>query len=188
MSRLERWTYICLITLCLVSGGFLVKDHLRSQSLRREAGVDPAKSMLGKAFPVRGADWQSSKLSMVVFLSSSCHFCEASVPFYSRLLSDHRRGDRRTVPVVAVSAEPKEDLGRHFTAEHLDFDQIYQIPLPNDLLRGTPTLMVVDEYGIIRRAVVGQLPPSREEEFLQIARTGQLGDDTHSKGVSLSNR
>jgi hypothetical protein len=104
------------------------------------------------------------------------------------LLSEHQQGQRRLTPVVVISAEPKETLGRHFSVEHLDFDQIYQIPFPNDMLRGTPTLMVLDDHGTIRRAVVGKLPPSLEDEFLRVVRTGELGDDTQSKGAILSSK
>ncbi len=176
MSILERLTYISLIALCLLSGGLIVKARLRSRHVQLSKEADPAQHLLGKSLNLSGPNWRQSKVNVVLFLSSTCHFCEASVPFYSRLLSEHQQGESRITPVFAISAEPREVLGQHFKVEHLDFDQIYQIPTPNDLLRGTPTLMIVDNHGIILRAVMGQVPTSREDDFLQIVRTGRRSD------------
>jgi thioredoxin-related protein len=136
---------------------------------------DPSASLVGKQIPIAKADWQSSTATIAIFLSSSCHFCEASVPFYARLLLASREAHDRAIPVIAISAEPREDLKRHFAAEQLEFSEVYQIPFPNNLLRATPTLMVIDKRGTIQRAVVGQLPVSRQTEFLEFVRTGNLG-------------
>lgn len=70
MSRLERTAYFCLIALCLLSGGVLI----RNQWFQKPLIVQPkpeSKSLIGKQLNVPGANWSRSGTSAVLFLSNS---------------------------------------------------------------------------------------------------------------------
>ncbi len=168
MSKLERLTYICLIGMCLVSGTILIREHWSIRESQTNIQENPAAGLVGKKLQIPGVDWKSSQLSTVLFLSTSCHFCEASMPFYRRLVAQHQQGQGKNIALLAISAEPDHIVNSYLMRERVNFDHVYQISLPDNLLRGTPTLLVVDDQGMIRRADIGQLNPSKEDELLNI--------------------
>lgn len=172
MSKLERLTYICLITLCVVSAGTLINRDWLAHKAQKQMG-SPV-TLVGKKLDIPGVTWSASQISAVVFLSTECRYCEASMPFYRRLVSEHRQTASSRVSLLAISFEPSESVNSHLTSEQVQFDHVYQIAQPNRLLPGTPTFLIVDKNGIIQRAAFGELPTSKEDEMLQIVKTGQL--------------
>ena len=172
MSKLERLTYICLITLSVVSAGILIKRAWLTHSAQKQ--MASPNTLVGKRLDVPGVIWNSSQISAVVFLSTECRYCEASMPFYRRLVSEHHQTAKNGVSLLAISLEPSESVNSHLTSEQVQFDHVYQIAQPNRLFPGTPTFLIVDKNGIIQRAAFGELPASKEDEMLQIVKTGQL--------------
>jgi len=72
------------------------------------------------------------------------------------------------------SVEPRHEMQRFLAEQQVVVDWVYQVSPASYGLRGTPTLLVVDGGGIVRRVFFGALDKSRQEEFLEIIRTGAL--------------
>lgn len=172
MSKLERLTYMCLITLCVVSAGTLINRDWLAHKAQKQ--MESPTTLVGKKLDIPGVTWNSSQISAVVFLSTECRYCEASMPFYRRLINEHHQAANGKVSLVAISLEPSDYVKTHLASEQVQFDHVYQMETPNKLLHGTPTFLIVDKNGVIQRAAFGELPASREDEMLQIVKTGQL--------------
>jgi hypothetical protein len=67
-----------------------------------------------------------------------------------------------------------EDVRAFLTREHVEVDGIYQVPRSFGIIRGTPTLLIVDTKGVVRRASEGMLNAFRQEEILRIVQGGSL--------------
>jgi hypothetical protein len=109
-------------------------------------------------------NWAQSERTLVVALSTNCHFCTESAPFYQRVAAEilkHRR--TRLVTVVPQSVE----VGRKYLDElGVAIDDVRQSPLNAVGVRGTPTLILVDKEGIARRVWVGKLPDGAQSEVI----------------------
>jgi hypothetical protein len=169
MSKLERATHVCLILACTVSLGLLLE--------RRFLGVRPisasapgAATLIGRHLNVPGLVWNTSSINTVLFMDTHCSICNASMPFY-RTVGETRR-QRGAMRFFVVSAESPEVVAAHLQKEGVSPDGVYRIPQTAGL-RGTPTLLVVDEQGIVRRAFEGGLTPARQEELLKVLRNGE---------------
>jgi thiol-disulfide isomerase/thioredoxin len=143
-------------------------------------------ALIGKRIEIPGVALDSSTINLVIFLSTECRFCEASMPFYRRLAEEHHEVANKKVALIAVSAENSEYVTNHLTNSKVQFDGVYQIKLPSAVLSVTPTILVVDKDGVVQRAVVGELNSSKEDEILKIIRSGELcesplkGGDSHN--------
>lgn len=132
-----------------------------------------AVSWTGKKLNLPGVEWKASRINAVVFLSTHCHYCDASMPFYRRLASVHKVSNS-PINLIAISPEPVDVVQRHLADEQVEFDHVYQIKLPNPMLNGTPTTFLVDDNGSILQARIGKLNSSEEDEIERIVQTGKL--------------
>jgi len=93
----------------------------------------------------------------VVFgLRQGCHFCEASAPLYKRIIeaAQSAKGKR----VVAVLPEAADKGKSYLHSLGVEVSDVYNVPLSQIHVRGTPTLLLVSESGVVKRAWYGQQP------------------------------
>lgn len=112
--------------------------------------------MVGKTLSLSGAEWSRSALTVVVAMSSRCHYCRASMPFYRQLAVTSARsaGQLRS---IAVSFEPAAVLSRFLSDEKVQFTQVLQASFAEMRVSGTPTLFLVGADGKVRSEWLGQL-------------------------------
>ena len=126
---------------------------------RREKTPPPRPQYgLGDTAPkIPGIDYASSSLTLVVFLRTTCIYCTESLPFYAQVVKDR---DREGVPIriVGITKEAEEDLRTYLNKHSVKFDAIASITAnPWAKLASTPTLILVDRLGEVRRMWVGKL-------------------------------
>jgi len=168
MSRLERATHICLITLSLVSVAVLLERRFAPPPV---GSAWTASDLTGKRLTAPGIEWGRAKLNAVLYISTRCHFCADSIPFYERVA---RAKLPARMALLVISMEPAETVKAYLSAKQIDVDGAYQRS-PVELRRyGTPTLLLVDSNGIIRRSYVGKLNPTQEQELLNIIREAAI--------------
>jgi hypothetical protein len=125
--------------------------------------IRPGVSLpVGGSVPIAGVDWKKGERTVVLVLSTSCHFCAQSTPFYQRIAGKRKDGVR----LVAVF---REDVaaGRSYLTEHeIEVDHVLQVPPDRIGVRGVPALLVVDRAGRLSRAWSGKVSESTEAEIL----------------------
>jgi hypothetical protein len=62
----------------------------------------------------------------------------------------------------------------HLAEEHLTVDKVLRARLDSIGVAGTPTVLIVDPQGVVRRSFRGKLDASRERELLSIVERAQL--------------
>jgi hypothetical protein len=171
MSTLERATHICLIAVSVVALGLLLEGRLGT---RRPGGARTAATQLvGKHLAVARLDWKSSAVNVVFFISTHCHFCEESMPFYRQVTEIPGRAPQK-LAISAISRDDPELLKGTLSKQHVNLDGVYRAPVI-DALSSTPIVLIVDANGIVRRVFEGRLDSSREKDVLKIVASGILG-------------
>jgi hypothetical protein len=162
MSKLEKATHICLITVSLVSLVVILEKRFANVIYAKPSPTE----LVGKHLEVAGPVWASSKVHAVLYLGVHCQYCAASMPFY-RQLSELRTDGKSATMLWAVSKDPPGEIKDLLAKEQVYVSGIYRTQ--KDLaIRGTPTLLIVDSSGIVRRVFEGQLDLTREHEVLAI--------------------
>jgi hypothetical protein len=162
-KKLEVLANVAVLVVAILIATVLVKQFL----LPRPAGSGPAANARiqpGMKLSLPGADWSRSDKTLVMVLSTQCHFCTDSAPFYQRLAQEQsRRGGARLVAVMPQSVgEAQKYLGDH----GVTVDEVLQAT-PDVLgASGTPTLIMLDSAGSVVDAWVGKLPPEKESEVI----------------------
>lgn len=164
MSKLEKLTHVLLIAVCCGSLFLLAERRLKSKVTTNRVGV-VRQTQIGKALRLAGANWEESRLNVVIGLRSTCPFCAASLPFYKRLseISRQRRGE---VSVLVVSPEKEDSVEAFLSRAGVSVDRIFRSALEPLGVDGTPTIFVVDSRGIVRDQFAGKLEDQREKTLL----------------------
>lgn len=109
-----------------------------------------------------GVDWQKNGRTLVLALSTQCHFCTASAPFFRTLVEQASNN----VKTVAVFPQSVDEAQKYLNGEGVRVDQIAQADLNRIGVRGTPTMLLVNNAGVVTNAWVGELQPSQQGQVL----------------------
>jgi len=169
MTKLETITHVFLIGVCCLAGGLLIEERFFSPA---EPGTDPARDLVGREVKLPGADWQTAPVSVLLQISSTCHFCNESMPFYKQLLAA-RQAHAAKVPVIVVSRDAVPVMQKHLEDQQVTVDRVLHSRLES-LGTFTPTVYVVDSKGFVKRVFIGKLDSSGEKELLSIIERGKV--------------
>jgi Redoxin len=168
MTRLETATHIFLIGLCCLAGGILIEQRFFSPA-DDEAG---APQLVGREVKLPGADWQAAPLSVLLEISSTCPYCNASMPFYRQLMAA-RQAAAAKVPVIVACRDAVAVMQKHLADEQVAVDRVLHSRMAA-FPTGTPTVFIVDSKGMVKRVFVGKLDSGGEKQLLAIVERGKV--------------
>jgi len=96
-------------------------------------------------------------------LSSKCKFCSESAGFYKRIIAETRCGKAR---LVGVFPEDIKDASKYLQEIDVSLDSVIQVPLFSIGVIGTPTLILVNEKGVVINIWTGRLSNEKEAEVI----------------------
>ena len=132
-------------------------------ALPNDATRNNQSLIAGTKLSVANVDWSHHEQNLVLVLSTQCHFCSESAPFYQELVS---AAHRKQTPVVAIL--PQTTAESRLFLEHLGLDipDVRQMPLSSIGVGGTPTVLVIDGKGTVLKVWVGKLPANDQADVL----------------------
>src|SRR5262249_38493802 len=160
---------VFLIAAWNVGRNFMGAKFLSSQT------AQPRGIHLKPNTPVRltNTDWAANRSTLILVLSTSCHFCRESQDFYRRLVKSIPPGK---LHVMAVFSEPTLISQPYLDKAGLDILDVRQVPLEELGVPATPTIILADQTGRMVYSWVGKLPPDQEKEiFASIGLSGSPG-------------
>jgi hypothetical protein len=101
--------------------------------------------------------------TVVLALRDGCPYCKASAPLYKQLLEAAGSGGQKRV--IAVLPEAADRGKSYLRSVGLEVSEVYEVALDKIHVTGTPTLLVLSENGIVKRALYGQHRPNRTPEL-----------------------
>lgn len=111
-----------------------------------------------------GVDWRKDGRTLVLGVSTQCHFCTASAPFFRQIAASAGEG----VKIVAVFPQPVEEAKKYLAGEGVHVDQVMQLPLARIGVRGTPTMVLANGKGVVTNVWVGEQSPAERPSVLRV--------------------
>jgi hypothetical protein len=158
------------VLLCIV----LVKSYIIPAPVQNSpAAPTEARNATKRGAPITlpGVDWQKNGKTLLLALSTTCHFCTQSSPFYQRVVKE--RGDTQLIVIVPQAADEGQSYLKRL---RVDINDVRQASLGDIGVSGTPTLILVDSTGVVADSWVGALTPDKENEVIS-----QLSTERASK-------
>jgi len=154
--KIEVGANIAIIIVALAIVVAFARNYKSNQS-------KPHQIKTGVQFGLKDINWQGNGKSMVLVLSTTCHFCTESAGFYRELVGHCQRQHVRT---VAVFPQPANAAQSYLADKGLAVDEIRESSLSDIEVSGTPTLLLIDKKGIVQSVWVGKLSEDRERDIL----------------------
>lgn len=164
-KKVELSANIAIIIVAILLVSVLIKTYLLpSNHLQSDSRIAPASHQgveIGGRINVPDIDWQKNGQTLLLALSTTCHFCTESSPFYRQLAKAH--GNTR---LVALLPQDITEGRRYMSTLGVEVDEIKQISMGSLGIRGTPTLILVNSSGQVESTWEGALPADKENEVL----------------------
>jgi hypothetical protein len=162
-KRLEVVTNLALLAAAVIVGVQAVWHPFNAAV--QPAASAPVKAVYKAGDPIHidGVDFSRATSTMLMVIRKGCHFCEGSMPFYKALTAHHQVASR--LRIVAVAPDDPEVSRATLTAAGVTVDQVAQVEIRGLRVSGTPTVLMVDSGGIVRKVWVGQLDAVRQREL-----------------------
>ncbi|MET0621762.1 MAG: hypothetical protein ABW250_02170 [Pyrinomonadaceae bacterium] len=171
-KKLEVAANVAILIVALLLGVVLVKRYLLPGPPPGPPRAEQLKP--GEKLALADVDWGRSKKTLVMVLSTNCHFCTESAPFYQRLAREQSgRGDVR---LMAVLPQSVEESRKYLDTNGVAVSEVKQMSPGAVRVQGTPTLIMVDSSGAVVDSWVGKLPPDKEQEVLNRLLADGAGD------------
>lgn len=110
--KIEIAANLAILVVAILLAAFLVKNYFHAGDLsatQRPPQGRQTQIAVGSRLTSLDVDWHKSKQTLVLALSSNCHFCTDSAPFYRTLLQN-----KKDTRVVAVLPQTVEDANQYF--------------------------------------------------------------------------
>lgn len=110
-------------------------------------------------------NWKNSQQTLILAISNTCRYCTESAPFYRRLASG-----KGNTQLVAILPQSLEQGSAYLNQLGISVDEIREFRLDRIGVQGTPTIILVDRSGIVKKTWVGKLSPQEELAVLNTLR------------------
>lgn len=125
---------------------------------------DSSDIAIGTTISIPNVDVSKKDQTLILALKKGCKYCTESAPFYQRLFKQIEEQGR--TQLVVVSPNEQQDARSYLDGLGLSPSLIVQLPLNSIHVKGTPTLLLVDNKGKLTSQWVGKLSPNSEAEVL----------------------
>src|SRR5258706_12029134 len=133
VKRIELIANVAIIVVAILLGTVLVRSYLLSRAPTQPPTSQPSVSP-GTHLSVPGVNWQTNKRTLIMALSTQCHFCTESSPFYKQL-SQQRGADVR---LLAVLPQPVSESEAYLKELGFNADEVRQASLAAINVSATP--------------------------------------------------
>ena len=162
-KKIELAANLAIIVIAILLGVILVRNYMLPRS-ESQPGATQSTIMPGTKLSMAGVDWKANGKTLVLALSTGCHFCTESAPFYQRIAQEKSKaGNTR---IVAAFPQPIAEGQKYLSDLSVKVDAVTQTSLDSVGVRGTPTLILADENGLVIDSWRGKLPSEKESEVL----------------------
>lgn len=174
-KKIELCANIGITLATLLISYTLIRSYLLHPSPTAEGRPAAARRALspGAKITIPGVGFASSGRTLLFVLSSSCKFCKESAPFYQRIVQETQ--SIKDLRLVAVLPQDVKQGEKYLNDMGIAIREVKQSRPESVGASGFPTLILVDNKGLVKKAWFGKLPSEKEVEVVS-----QLKCDTCS--------
>lgn len=163
IKKIELAANLALIAVAVLLGAVLVRNYLLPKPQARQATA-ASQVQPGTRLSLPGVDWKANGKTLVLALSTGCHFCTESGPFYQRVVQEKSKAS--TARIVAVFPQSVAEGQKYLANLNVTVDDVKQTSLASFGVMGTPTIILADDNGAVIESWRGKLPGEKENEVL----------------------
>ena len=159
---IELTTNIAIITVAILLSIVLVKNYLLPGP-KSDPGAPPTVPV-GTKISLQDVNWAAKKRTLLMALSDTCRYCTESADFYKKLAQERAKHD--DVRIIAVLPQDVGAGQAYLNKLGFSVDEVRHSPLDAVGVQATPTLILLDDKGVVTASWVGKLPPEKETEVI----------------------
>ena len=162
-SRINLAVNIAIVLVVVLIGVAFARNYLPSLHSRNKNS--DFRVAAGSNVSLPGIDWEKNGQTLLLVLDTKCAYCRASAPFYQELA--RAAAQNRGVQLVAVLPQDVRESKQYLSDLNVPIDHVKQSGFEVLGVRGTPTLILVNQNGKVEQSWAGKLPPEKETEVLK---------------------
>ena len=153
-----------MIVAVLVCIGVVLIKHYRFSS-RPAAPARDYHVTAGSKVPLPDIDWKKNGQTLLLVMDTECRYCTASAPFYQEIV--RQTAQKRRVQLIAVLPQDVANGKQYLNNLGVPIDEVRQSPLEPLGVKGTPTLILVNDKAEVVRSWPGKLTAEEERDVLR---------------------
>src|SRR4051794_18855526 len=166
-TYLEMTTSVAVIAVAVAVLSSVVRSELtHAPKVNLKPGLERGAQLTNVAFSKQDG---VKHAELILAMSTTCHFCEESIPFYNKL-SDGLRNTSGAPTFVALFRESTEQVSAYTQQHGLTVSTIATVDFRTLHVAGTPTMILIDESGKVVDFWVGKLSTEEEETVFERLR------------------
>ena len=158
-KRVELFANIAIILVAIALVVVLAKRFIFTGPT-----TEPPQSNVGAKLSLPGVDWSKNNKNLLLLLSDKCKYCTESAPFYQRLVQE--RTQKQTFHLTAAFPQSVDEGRKYLNGLGVAIDDVMELSPQAIRIRGTPTILLVNNAGVVTDEWLGKLPPEKEAEVL----------------------
>ncbi len=158
-KQLETITNVAIILAVIMLGYFFVQKYFlsgNSQSL-------PTEIAKGTKISLGDINWQTNQKTVLLALQKDCQFCSESMSFYKILVE---KSKAKGITLVAVFPDSSEEGIQYLKENGVEIQEVRQAGKSEIDIKGTPTLILINNKGEVENSWIGKLPSEKEKEVI----------------------
>ena len=163
VKKLDGYANIAFIVITLLLGVLLIKQYVFSNAAKTASATHTHNISVGAKVFIPEVDWSTSKQTLILAVKPSCVYCNLSAPFYQKLSKEK---DGLGLRLIAVLPDTTFDGQKYVDELGVSVNEIKNVAFKSIGITMTPSLILVDEAGVVQGIWRGKLTPDRESEVL----------------------
>jgi thiol-disulfide isomerase/thioredoxin len=164
VKRIELAANLAIIVVAILLTVGLIRTYFFRPTTPPRPSA-PAGIQTGEKLSLPGVDWTASEQTLVMALSTTCHFCTDSAPFYQRLSQERARS--LNLRLIAVFPQVNQESEAYLKGLAVKVDNVRQSELASLGVNGTPTLILLNKQGVVEDFWRGKLSDDKQAEVLR---------------------
>lgn len=167
VKKIEIFANVAIIAVALILGIVLVKKFILNDTSQNQVKENIS---VGSKVNLEKIDWAKNGRTLLLVLSKDCRFCRESTPLYQKISQEISQNNK--IKLVAIFPQDVATAKDYLQSNSISVAEIYQNNPSSFNVRGTPTMLLVNDLGDVTDAWFGKL--SKEEEVRVFERLDSI--------------
>ncbi len=176
--NLEKITNIVVILAIIIVTGIIVKKYLFDSN-------EPVQKIeIGQKFDIPDVNWKQNGKTIMLAVKQDCSHCTTSAAFFRQIVDE---ASKNSIKVEVVSSDSKEDSKNYLAGLDISIQNVHQISLRKNGFVGTPTLVFVNQDGIVKDMWVGRIDSENSATVLNKLKVFMSSEISENQTFSDNN-
>lgn len=160
-KKIELAANVAIILVAVILGYVLVRQFVFPPAPAPPAQIKTPEA--GTKVTLADTDFSQTDKTLILALKKGCKFCSESAPFYQKLV---QAANEKGVRLIAAFPHSVEEGQGYLKELNVPITELKQADFTALSVGGTPTLILADKNGEIKKAWLGKLAPDKETEVI----------------------